>query len=335
LRDVLYENRPRRLVVILNPYGGSGVAKESYSTIIKEMFEQGNIEILFYETESTEHVSNITATLDLEGVDGIVGIGGDGLINQIVNGLYSRVDLEKLKTIPIGQIPLGSQNALAISINGRKSIEEYTFIIIRGEIRKLDVIEVFFPEYNRTVYSLITVAYGFLGDVLEDSEKNRWMGPFRYQFCAFKHFFKNKGYRATIAYLPHDAAELVDRSSGNNWITLEDVELDMACAFNISGQSSQNPEMVPAQCDDGLITMLLVQKRSQIHTIEYVLNVFTESHLQLDGVQIIKTKSIKFVPDLSNASPINIDGELQPTSTMLLTSREKWASFYYMPNTRN
>jgi len=106
----------------------------------------------------------------------------------------------------------------------------------------------------------------------------------------------------------------------------------MACAFNISGQSTQNPEMVPAQCDDGYITMLLVKKYSQMRTIEYVINVFTESHLSLDSVQVIKTKSVKFVPDLSNASPINIDGELQPTSTMLLNTKEKWASFYYLPN---
>jgi len=258
-----------------------------------------------------------------------VGIGGDGLINQIVNGLYSRADIDEIKSIPIGHIPAGSQNALVISINGKKSIQEYVFSIIRGVTRKLDLIEVFFPEYNRRVYSLITVAYGFLGDVLEESELFRWMGPFRYQFCAFRHFFKNKGYRATISYLsPEDQKT----EHSNNWITLEDVELNMACAFNISGQSTQNPEMVPAQCDDGFITMLLVKKFSQISTIEYVFNVFTESHLQLDSVQLIKTKSVKFVPDLSNASPINIDGELQPTSTFVLNAKEKCASFYYIPH---
>jgi diacylglycerol kinase family enzyme len=313
----------------LNPFGGSKDAKEIYQTVVKEMFEKANIETLYYETTSSDHISDITASLDLNNVDGIVGIGGDGLINQIVNGLYSRADIDSIKTIPIGHIPAGSQNALVISINGKKSIQEYVFSIIIGVTRKLDLIEVFFPEYNRRVYSLITVAYGFLGDVLEDSELFRWMGPFRYQFCAVKHFFKNKGYRATIAYLPSNMENQTDNSS---WITLEDVELNMACAFNISGQSTQNPEMVPAQCDDGFITMLLVKKFSQISTLEYVINVFTESHLLLDSVQLIKTKSVKFIPDLSNASPINIDGELQPTSTMLLNAKEKCASFYYIPH---
>jgi diacylglycerol kinase family enzyme len=323
------ENRPRNLVVFLNPYSGHKEAKEIYEEKVKDMLEQANIKIYYYESESTKHITDIASKLDLQGVDGIVGVGGDGLINQIVNGLYRRSDLpiETIKSIPIGHIPAGSQNALAISINGKRTIQQYTYTVIRGVTRKLDLIDVYFPEYDRRVYSLITVAYGFLGDVLEESEDHRWMGPFRYQFCAVKQFFKNKAYRATISYLPHDT-----HAGNNNWITLDDVELDMACAFNISGETTQNPTMVPAQCDDGFITMLLVKKSSQIETLNYVYSVFNESHLSLDSVKVIKTKSVKFVPDMSNSSPINIDGELQPVSTMTLNAKERFALFYHLPN---
>jgi diacylglycerol kinase family enzyme len=44
-------------------------------------------------------------TLDLCVADGIVVVGGDGTINEVLNGMLARVDGMKL---PIGLIPQGT-----------------------------------------------------------------------------------------------------------------------------------------------------------------------------------------------------------------------------------
>lgn len=41
-------------------------------------------------------------------------------------------------------------------------------------------------------------AYGFFGDVMQDSEKLRWMGPKRYDLSGFKKFMSN---RYKISYI--------------------------------------------------------------------------------------------------------------------------------------
>jgi len=177
------------------------------------------------------------------------------------------------------------------------------------------------------VYSLVTVAYGFIGDVLEESEVYRWMGPSRYQFCAVKQFFKNKLYRVTISYAPADASALV-RENEEHWITLENDEYDLVCAFNLSGRSTQTAQQVPAQCDDGVITLLLIRRCSRIDTISYLLHTVAGTHDRLEFVDIIKAKAVKLVPNQESSSPMNIDGELHPSAVLIMRSLEQYAKMF-------
>jgi hypothetical protein len=59
-------------------------------------------------------------------------VGGDGLINEVVNGLMNREDKEHAIKIPIGIIPAGSQNALAVSGSGGSDPELHALAIIKG-----------------------------------------------------------------------------------------------------------------------------------------------------------------------------------------------------------
>ncbi len=49
--------------------------------------------------------------------DGIVTVSGDGLIHEIVNGLYRRKDsLQMMSSLSLGFIPGGSGNGLVKSV---------------------------------------------------------------------------------------------------------------------------------------------------------------------------------------------------------------------------
>ena len=49
-------------------------------------------------------------------------------------------------------------------------------------------------------YNVAMAAYGFFGDVMQDSEKLRWMGPKRYDLSGFKKFMSNR-YKINYMYL--------------------------------------------------------------------------------------------------------------------------------------
>ena len=44
-------------------------------------------------------------TLDVSNYSGIVTISGDGLLNEIYNGLYSRDDWDSVAPVPMGLVP--------------------------------------------------------------------------------------------------------------------------------------------------------------------------------------------------------------------------------------
>lgn len=51
------------------------------------------------------------------------------------------------------------------------------------------------------------LSYGYLGDVLLDSEKFRWMGPNRYNYSGFKKFITNIGYDSEVQILLDDESK--------------------------------------------------------------------------------------------------------------------------------
>ena len=152
----------------------------------------------------------------------VVCIGGDGTFAEMFNGLISRaaqqqrIDLNDPNvllpkpTLPIGVIPSGSTDTLAYSLHGTTDIETACIQIIFGDTVGLDVSSVHNDNKLLRIYASI-LSYGYLGDVVKDSEKFRWMGPQRYDFSGetalilnlttSSRFFTGFSYRKIIIYI--------------------------------------------------------------------------------------------------------------------------------------
>jgi YegS/Rv2252/BmrU family lipid kinase len=69
------------------------------------------------------------------GCDLVVAAGGDGTINEVVNGLVKTGDR---KPLPLALLPLGTANVLAAEI-GVRSVEDAAAAILEGGVRKAHV----------------------------------------------------------------------------------------------------------------------------------------------------------------------------------------------------
>lgn len=90
--------------VILNPKAGNWAAKRHFPRII-EFFQENNLNAQFIETEAPGHAQSVASSAAREGVERLVVAGGDGTLNEVVNGI-----MHAGKGIPLGIIPLGSCN---------------------------------------------------------------------------------------------------------------------------------------------------------------------------------------------------------------------------------
>eukprot|EP01117_Protostelium_nocturnum_P003202 TRINITY_DN1413_c0_g1_i2.p1 TRINITY_DN1413_c0_g1~~TRINITY_DN1413_c0_g1_i2.p1 ORF type:complete len:661 (-),score=208.70 TRINITY_DN1413_c0_g1_i2:184-2166(-) len=215
LNELLYDRpiqkRPRRLAVVVNPIGGNRSAKIKYLEFVKPIFNLANIEITEYETQRYNHAFDIALDMDLKTIDGIVCVGGDGIVNEVLNGLMNRPDAEIAKKTPLGLIAAGSQNALAMSAAGTVDPVRHALFIIKGVSRPLDIVSTFFPTRGVYHYGLITCLWGFMSAVAKDSDDYRYMGPSRYIYCALKELVSPRFWRGNLSYIPEDELPLEEK----------------------------------------------------------------------------------------------------------------------------
>lgn len=84
--------RLRKVLVLVNPFSGQRQAARSWE-IARPILEKAHIEMKVVMTERAGHAYDIVhQDLKPGDYDGIVTVSGDGLIHEVVNGLYRRKD---------------------------------------------------------------------------------------------------------------------------------------------------------------------------------------------------------------------------------------------------
>lgn len=232
--------RPRRLLVILNPNAGSGAARTHYRAVVHPIFSRAEIATKIIETKRAGHAAEIVREAlvpqlaqssgnsttndetspprhsseirDRESndwmlqYDGIIAVGGDGIFHEILNGLMearaaavvgARGVLARLR---LAHIPCGSTDAVACSLNGCRSVFTSAMHVALGDSTPLDVLRVSIGGTVR--YACCIATYGFMGDVVQESERHRWLGPLRYDLVGALKLLGNQSYKCRVRYRP-------------------------------------------------------------------------------------------------------------------------------------
>ena len=97
----------KRLLIIRNPAAGQRRARH-YARALRLLKDAG-CTVTVAETDARGDAERFAREADETAFDAVVAAGGDGTINEVVNGLAGRM-------LPLGVIPLGTSNVLAHEI---------------------------------------------------------------------------------------------------------------------------------------------------------------------------------------------------------------------------
>lgn len=76
----------------MNPFSGGGAAARSWETS-RPILEKAHVDIKLVFTERAGHAYDIVnQEIQPKEFDGIITVSGDGLIHEVVNGIYRRKD---------------------------------------------------------------------------------------------------------------------------------------------------------------------------------------------------------------------------------------------------
>ncbi|OEL27096.1 Sphingosine kinase 1 [Dichanthelium oligosanthes] len=87
IRDRLASlGRPKRLFIIVNPYGGKRSGRGIFQNEVLPLIEAAGILYTMQETKHRFHAQEIAHSLDLRKYDGIVCVSGDGVLVEFADG---------------------------------------------------------------------------------------------------------------------------------------------------------------------------------------------------------------------------------------------------------
>jgi diacylglycerol kinase (ATP) len=176
--------------IILNPNAGSAGQAEALREALADY--DG---ITLYETHEAGHATALAAEALEAGYALVVAVGGDGTINEVVNGFAA--DFARAR---LGIIPLGTGNDLARTLAIPADPLEALNIVMTGAERQLDLVKA--EIVGQIVYAINVAAGGFSGqvdEVLTDELKASW-GPLAYLLGAARIVPDLAGYKTTIAW---------------------------------------------------------------------------------------------------------------------------------------
>jgi sphingosine kinase len=260
----------------VNPFSGTKKGRIVFKNVVAPMFEQAGIVYDHLMTGYANHAmermkeqekdSSIT---DVSKYDGIVAIGGDGIIHEILQGIRERSDCDEiLSKLKLGVIGSGTSNGLSKSLV-HASKEQATpidnaFLIAKGITTSLDLSR--YETKSASYLSFLTFSWAIIADIDIESEAIRFVGYLRMDLWgAWRTLFLRK-YRARFSYLPPTNGKVVTRcppleeSIPNDgiWVTCED-DFIMFWASQVTHAAESTFQTPQCKPDDGVFEILIIR----------------------------------------------------------------------------
>jgi len=221
------------------------------------------------------------------GCDEIIAAGGDGTLNEVINGIASHFAQTRL-----GLIPLGTGNDFARCLSLPATVDENIDIVLSADTTTLDVVRAA-SDHDR--YFVNVSAGGFSGIVdekLTPELKQTW-GPLAYIRSAAAALPELRAYRTVVELDQH---ERVDVDLYN---------LVIANGRFVAGGLPVAPDADPA---DGLLDVILIPSRPTSEVVLLAAQIALGKHLKSDAIIFRRAKKVSVQSD--PGMWFNVDGEL-------------------------
>lgn len=235
------------ILLIANPGSGRGLA-EDYAKQLRYLLEekyQARVEIFL--TEKAGDAFSIAAEANKNNFDTVICLGGDGTVNETINGVFENEHLPVF-----GFLPLGTVNdygrVLGFSQNPDEAIQQFKDIeIIQSDIAQIN---------NQKFINVVAIGSISESVMNTDSEDKNQLGFLAYLKDGFSAFFQQQS-------LP-----LVITNAEGETKNLQTSLILIGLTESIAGFENMMPN---ASYDDGLLHLIAVKGDTPLDVVRAVL----------------------------------------------------------------
>jgi YegS/Rv2252/BmrU family lipid kinase len=264
-----------KTLVILNPAARSDKASRLRERIAA--FSGGASMCL---TSEAGDARRIAAEAVREGFEVVIAAGGDGTLNEVVNGIGG-------STVRLGILPVGTMNVFATELGiPQGNLERAWSIIEQG-----NVVEVDLPQANDTHFIQLA-GVGLDAEVVRKTtaDSKKALGPLSYLLTL-------------VQVAAHKPSRVMLEAEGGRIS-----EGSFALIGNGRLYGGPFPVFQRASLFDGLLDVLVFQNQSHWDVVRYFQAIAFGTHPQLPDVEYFQTSTLRVTS--SGDVPVELDGEV-------------------------
>lgn len=288
--------------VILNPASGRGRAARLRSRIEKAL-RDSSFDFILLQSERPLHAIELAAQAVRDGYETIISAGGDGTLNEIVNGIM-RAHKEGFVSPAIGVIGIGTGNDFVASLNLPSKIED-AVSAIKGNLRRGIDIGLLkgcgFPD-GRYFANCVGVGFDAAGGVL--AEKITWTrGLLAYLIAALQNIFLY--YRAPTLNIHLDSET----------IHMPSLLVSIMNGTRIGGGFHTAPDARP---DDGFFDLCIAEEVSRPRMLTLLPHFLKGTQATQPEISMKRSRHVRLTAT-QGVMPVQVDGEVLTDACSELT----------------
>lgn len=266
--------------VLVNPNAGKRKGEKDWLEIAGHLSSAG-IDFANVFTEHRGHAVALTRKYIENGYHNIIVVGGDGTLNEAVNGIFTQAHVDPSK-VTLGMIPVGTGNDWCRMYHIPQDYKQAVATIVKRKVFVQDTGQIKYISHDDnevTRYFVNMAGMGF--DALVAKKTN---------------IQKDKGKGNPLSYAVNIFSSLFYYKSTKVNIMLDDKRLESdifsmsvgICQYN-GGGMKQAPDALP---DDGLFDLTLIKPIGKFKIIRNVINLFDGSFTRLPEVSTFRSSKI-------------------------------------------
>ncbi|MCL2618017.1 MAG: hypothetical protein FWD98_03070 [Defluviitaleaceae bacterium] len=289
--------------IIVNPTAGNGrgLVRAAH---LAGLFESGGVEYSLTQTNAPLHARDLARQICAGGSRGIIGIGGDGTMQEIAAGIAAASEGRAEISTPLAVFPGGSGNDFVLTAEGIHAARTYGTRnhaaaalavcnrVLRGEVSRIDLLTAngtaFLNIGNMGIDSLI---------VANAMRHKRRLGRYAYLAAVYSSILEYESLPLTLT---------IDGEVSHGRYTLAAI-----CNGQFYGGGMHIAPM--ADLRDGRITLCLVQAMSRPRTMMIFPSLLLRQHHRLREVCFVQCSS--FTLNTPDPQKLCLDGNLYEHSS--------------------
>ena len=285
---------PEKVVFLVNPASAGGTTGRRWPELAHRAASLGLVGDALI-SEEPEHLTHLAEQAVRGGATRVVVVGGDGTINEVVNGIAGAEGVE------LAVIPRGTGWDFVRTFDIPRDLEGAVEVALRGDVRELDLGRVDFRTWageEARAYFANVASAGISGAIAKRANESSKAlgGKISYYWSTFAVFF---GWRTGEMRVSVD-----DEIRGGKMIDV------MACNGRfVAGGMMMTPEAEP---DDGLFDVLLIGDVTKRDLLFVLPKTYRGKHLPHPRLEVLRGRVVSI--DADEPLPIELDGE-QPGTT--------------------